>query len=366
MQRMFESIGLLLTQCLIEFSITLTPVRGISKMGLWRMMLTFQKNCYHSYCMITILQERLIQPSLLILSVCSLIFWGCTQGDTPKKVSLLKRAPAVSAGEEDTKEDVIQFGFNLRLGPKEDVLIYTSFLRYLEETTGKRFRIKFTEKYEDTVENLGKGITGFSAIDSLSYVMGRDRYGDTIAYLASGVNDEGDARYRAVIFVRPESTIETLGDIKNKSFAFGSRISTLGHLIPRKMLEDAGITLEDLSSVTYTGSHINTVRAVLNGEFEAGVIQEGLAVRLVSEGKIKILKRSVAYPSSIIAFNSDMESGIVEEVKSALLEFVPKGRHKHMLIDWEKTEMPLGFTRISESDFYRIAILARKYGLIQQ
>lgn len=330
------------------------------------MMLLLQKNCYHTYCMVVDFQDRLFRNSLLILSLFSLIFWGCTQGDTPKKVSLLKRTPLVSAGAEDKREHVLQFGFDLRLGPKEDVRIYTPFIRYLEDTTGKRFRIKFTEKYEDTIDNLGKGVTAFSAIGSLSYVMGRDRYGDTIAYLVSGVNTEGDARYRAVIFTTPDSTIETLGDIKNKSFAFGSKMSTLGHLVPRKMLEDAGITLEALSSVRYTGSHINTVRAVVNGEFEAGGIQEGLAARLVSEGKIKIIKRSVPYPSSIIAFNRDMESRIVEEVKSALLEFVPEGKHKHMLIDWEKTEMPLGFTRISESEFYKIAILARKYGLIQQ
>jgi phosphonate transport system substrate-binding protein len=301
---------------------------------------------------------------IIFISFFLVLFLGCTKKETPKKVSLYKRVSEVPGKMGDSEEDVLWFGFDLRLDPKEDVRIYTPFLRYLEETTGRHFRIKFNERYEDTVEGLGKGTIHFAAIGSLSYVFGRDRYGERIRYLVSGLNKDGRPSYQAVIFTSPESNIKDIGDLKGKSFAFGSRMSTQGHLIPRKMLEDAGITLEDLSYYVYTGSHINTVKSVLNGECSAGAIQDNLAKRLAREGKIRILKVSNPYPSSLIAYNGDIDNKIVEAVRSALLSFEPRGRHKDMLIDWDKTEMPLGFTIVNEYEFYKVAVLARKYGLL--
>jgi phosphonate transport system substrate-binding protein len=288
---------------------------------------------------------------------------GCTKKETPKKVSLYKKTGQAVDKKEGPAPNTLWFGFDLRLGPKEEVQIYTPFLKYLEEATGKRFRIKFTEKYKDTVENLGNGITHFAALGTLSYVIAEDRYG--IRYLVSGVNQEGDPRYHSMIFTRPDSSIENISDLKGKCFAFGSEMSTQGHLIPRKMMEKAGVKLEDLSRHMYTGSHLNAVKAVLNRNCDAGGIQDVLANRLASEGQIKILKISGSYPSSLIAYNKNLDDKTIESVRSALLAFEPAGKHKDMLVDWNKTEMPLGFTVLNEFELKKVTDLAREYGLLK-
>ena len=303
-------------------------------------------------------------PFLIIVSVLFLLFPGCVKKETPKKVSLYKRAGDPAEKFEKPQPNTLWFGFDLRLGPKEEVSIYTPFLHYLEKATGRRFRIKFTQKYEDTVKNLGTGVTDFAAIGPLSYVIGEQEYG--IRYLVSGVNSDGDPKYHSVIFSRPDSPLQDLSDLRGRCFAFGSEISTQGHLIPRKMLEDDGITLEDLSEYIYTGSHVNAVKAVLNGACDAGGIQDTLAHRLASEGKIKILKISGPYPSSLIAYNNSVDAKIVESVRLALLAFEPRGRHKEMLVDWDKTEMPLGFSRINEPELKKVMALASKYGLAHE
>jgi phosphonate transport system substrate-binding protein len=303
--------------------------------------------------------------SLLII-LFFLILPGCAQKDSSKKVSINKRTPKAPAEREDRKKEDLQFGFDLRLGPKEDVRIYTSFLRYLENSTGRRFRIKFTGHYEDSVENLGNRLIHFATVDSLSYVMGREKYGYGIQYLVSGVNSEGDPKHQAIIFTRPDSEIHGLKDVMGRSFAFGSKMSSHGHLIPRKMLEDAGISLKDLSRHVYTGSDMSTIRAVLNGDYEAGGTHNILAKKLSLEGKIKIIKMSKPFPSSLIVYNSSVENKTVEAVRSALLEFEPMGKHKAILVDWDRTEMPLGFTEVNKYEFYKIAVLARKYGLLNK
>ncbi len=216
----------------------------------------------------------------LILFSIFFITSGCNGREEPKKVSLYKKSDASGKNVSIAQPNTLWFGFDLMLGPKEEVQIYSPFLKYLEKTTGRRFRIRFTRKYEDTVENLGKGITHFASLGTVSYVIGEEKYG--IKYLVSGVNHEGDPRYHSVIFSTPDSIINTVRDIRGQCFSFGSKMSTQGHLIPRKMLEDEGITLDNLGRFIYTGSHINSVKAVLNGECDAGGIQDILANRLAS------------------------------------------------------------------------------------
>ncbi len=300
----------------------------------------------------------------ILLGLTVLMIAGCTESETPKKVSLYKRSGDISEQSKLPKQNTLWFGFDLRLGPKEEVIIYTPFLKYLEQNTGRRFRIKFTEKYEDTVNNLGTGITDFAAIGSMSFVIGKETYG--INHLVSGVNHEGDTTYQAMIITGIKSGIDNIKDIRGKCFAFGSEMSTQGHLIPRKILEDNGITLEKLGRHMYTGSHLKAAMSVINGKCEAGGIQDVLAKRLESEGKIRILKVSKPFPSSVIAYNSSVDKLAVKEVKAALLAFDPSGKHKKMLVDWDKTEMPLGFTEINELEFNKIKILAEKYGLLKK
>lgn len=306
---------------------------------------------------------------LLIASLMTLAYWGCSQENAPKKISFSETTSDAlenlrTRKREETEKNTLNFGFDLRLGPKEDVRIYTPFIKYLEKLTGRRFRIKFTEKYEDTVDNLGNGITHFAAIGSLSYVIGRETY--EIKCLASGLNNKGLPSYQSMIFTRPGSDIQNLEDIRGKNFAFGSRMSTQGHLIPRKMLEDAGIRLYDLSYYVYTGSHTNTVRAVLNGDFDAGGIQDSLARRLEAEGKIRIIRESKQYPSSLICYNPALDTGIIQAVRHALMSFEPRGKHKDMFVDWDKTEMPLGFAAVDKTALDEVAALALKYGLIRK
>ena len=119
------------------------------------------------------------------------------------------------------------------------------------------------------------------------------------------------------------------------------------------MLENAGITPANLKGYSFTGSHTNTARAVLNGEYDAGGIQDNLAKRLVKEGKIKILAVSKPYPSSLICYSKYVDPLIIKAVKSTLLSFDPKNKHKKQLVDWDKTEMSNGFTEYSEMSLKR-------------
>jgi len=289
---------------------------------------------------------------------------SCQDRERPKKVSLYKRSITTKDAQIDVyHEKVLKFGFDLRLGPKEDVEIYSPFLRYLEESTGYRFTIKFTERYEDTVRNLGKGITDLAAIGSVNYIIAKNKY--NVGCLAMGLNYDGRPEYRAVIFTKPDSPIKSLKDLRGKSFAFGDRFSTQGHVIPRKMLEDAGLSLLDLKNYAFTGSHTNTVRAVINGEYDAGGVQDSLANRLAQEKRIRIIAVSKPYPSSLIAYNKGVLPSVIDDIKKALFSLEPMGKDASFLKNWDKTEMPGGFTECSEEMLKEIESLVIRYKLLR-
>jgi len=301
--------------------------------------------------------------SVFLIVVTLVLTSGCIGDRDEINIDLNKTQEGVVRFPQDDT-DVIYFGFDLRLSPKEDARIYTPFLQYLSEETGQTFKIRFTPEYASTQDELGQGITRFAALGGLSYIQAHENYGVTC--IARGVNEEGSGEYRAAIITRPDSDINRIEDIRNKSFCFGSFYSTQGHLIPRKMLEDANITLSDLECREYTDSHLNSANAVIAGECEAGGIQDTLAISLAEEGKIRIVAFSDYYPSSGISANRDVDPALVKAVKKALLDFDPEGKHAYLLTDWDKTEMPCGFMEASDEDYAELRELAIRYGMVER
>lgn len=258
---------------------------------------------------------------------------------------------------------VVYFGFDLRLNPKEDVRIYVPLMRYLSEKTGYTFKIRFTREYESTQENLGRGVTQFAILGPVSCIQAHRSYG--VIPLVRGLNEEGRGEYQAAIFTRPDSKIKSIEDVKGHSFAFGPRDSTQGHLIPRKMLEDAGISLSSVQKYDYMESHKATAEAIISGRFDAGGMQDTLAKAMVREGRIRIVNFSRLYPGSGISANKDINPELIEAVKKALLELDPKGRHREILTGWEKTEMPSGFVEARYEDYAELEEIALKYGIVR-
>jgi len=162
----------------------------------------------------------------------------------------------------------------------------------------------------------------------------------------------------------PDSPIRRIEDLRGKRFAFGSITSTQGHLIPRIILAQHGIALEDLASYEWTGSHRNCANAVAAGRFDAGGMQDTLGRELERAGIIRVIYTSRYYPSSGIAASRDVPAEALAKVNQALIDFEPKGRHAERLFDWDKTEMPNGFVDADDEDYSELREWYRRFGLL--
>lgn len=303
---------------------------------------------------------RLFFSLVMIMMAVALV--SCDDAKNPKKVRLDSREtlPAGNAGQ--PVDESLRFGFDLRLTPKEDVKIYLPFLRYLAKATGRKFTIVFTDNYEDTARYLGDGLIHFAALGPVNCLRAQKKYG-TIC-LAVGKNRAGRPEYQAAIVVRPDSPLMTLDDLHGRTLVFGNQLSTQGYLIPRAMLDEAGVPLAALRHYSFAGSHDKVARAVLNGEYDAGAMQDVLAGQLAAQGKLKIIAISRPYPASLICANSKVDPALREKVRQALLAFDPQGKHANDLVNWEQTEMPTGFVAYNDHDFLQLRALAKRYGLV--
>lgn len=260
------------------------------------------------------------------------------------------------------KQKVYVFGFDRRLEPKEDVRIYAALLEYLERETGYDFALHVTPKDGNLVREIGDGLVDFAVVGTLTYLQAHELYDARM--LVKGVNEENESVYRAAIVTRVDSKIKVLKDLNGRSFAFGASSSTQGHLIPRLMMEQAGIDISNLRSYDYTGSHAETANAVISGRADAGGMQDTLAQSLADRGLLRIIAWSDPYPSSGVLAGAQVPAEVVEAVTAALLAFDPKSQDSKGLYHWERTEMPNGFSLAEDSDYIELHRWAEKYGLL--
>lgn len=255
-----------------------------------------------------------------------------------------------------------QFGFDLRNGPEEDALQYLPLLKYLEQKTGVRFVLKFSNSSLQLLSDLIHDKVDFAAIGAASYLNALPSA--PILPLVKGLNADGEAGYRAIVVVTPESPLHRLQDLKGKRLAFGSTSSTQGHWIPRIMLHRAGMSLQDLGSFYFTGSHRACAEAVITHQADACGLQDTLAMRLTAAGKLRQLAVSDLYPSSGIFVRASVPADIRERVRRALIEFDPQGKDQAGLYHWESTEMAGGFVTATRADYETLRAWAEKLGLL--
>jgi phosphonate transport system substrate-binding protein len=97
--------------------------------------------------------------------------------------------------------------------------------------------------------------------------------GDVIPILTSEEQD-GSTAYVAVLYVRANSGIQSLEQMKGHSLAWADPNSASGYLIPRAEFRAMGIDSDPgkyFSRTGFAGGHEQGVVAVLNGQYDAGV-----------------------------------------------------------------------------------------------
>ena len=102
----------------------------------------------------------------------------------------------------------------------------------LNKETGLHFKTSVATSYAAVIEAMGAGKVDIGWLATFSYVLAKDKYDVELLLI---VQRFGSPFYRGQIMVRSDSGINSLKDLKGKSFAFVDPASTSGHLYPKTL-----------------------------------------------------------------------------------------------------------------------------------
>ena len=111
---------------------------------------------------------------------------------------------------------------------------------------------------------------------------------DIEAFAVAETKKAGRTFYHSLVVARKDSGIQTVADLKGKTFAFVDPSSTSGHLFPKAGLIKAGFNPDkDFGRVIFSGSHDSNAVAVQNGKVDAVAIADRILDAAINKGLTK-------------------------------------------------------------------------------
>jgi ABC-type phosphate/phosphonate transport system substrate-binding protein len=159
-------------------------------------------------------------------------------------------------------------------GPAIDYVLYSNYDRQVQALLAKQIDIAWNT--------------------NLAWVKAHRRTNGTCRALAMR---DVDAQFTTILVARTDRSIETLSDLRGKRLALGSADSAQAAILPIHYLQQAGVEPErdctllrfdlDVGKHGDTGtSELEVLRALRDGQADAGALGDTTWIRQVSEGRI--------------------------------------------------------------------------------
>src|SRR5262245_48886250 len=152
---------------------------------------------------------------------------------------------------------------------------------YLGKRTGAKVEITIPANYAAVVEALVNDQVDVAHLGGFTYVQASRR-----ADVQPLVQRDRDREFHSKFVTQAGSSVQSLADLKGRSFAFGDVNSTSGHLMPEYFMRKEGVDPQVIAKAIYTGAHDATLLAVANGKVDAGALDEAVLQRLTTSGKV--------------------------------------------------------------------------------
>jgi len=216
--------------------------------------------------------------------------------------------------------------------PVEDPSVYenvfTDFIAYLSEKTGKKVKWYGAESYAAQVEAMRSGrlhVAGIStgptafAVNLAGYV--------PFAIMSS---PEGDYGYKLQLITHKDTDIMEVKDLKGRKVAHVTPSSNSGNQAPRALFGELGVVPDEDYEVSYSGKHDNSIMGVANKDYEAAPIASTVLDRMVDKGQVsrddlRVIWESDPFPTTSYGLAHDLTPELQANIREAFLTFDWKG-----------------------------------------
>lgn len=250
--------------------------------------------------------------------------------------------------------------------PTELARSYQPLTDLLRERLGVPVEYVPVTDYGAAVQALAAGKVDFAWLGGFTHVQARN-----LTRVVPVAMRDIDREFKSVIVASTAAGIARPEDLKGKTFAFGSKSSTSGHLMPRYYLEkELGIDPDKdfAGAPVYSGAHDATVKLVESGKVAAGAVNIQVWERLVADRKVDPSKVAVVwttppYVDYVWTARAALAPELVARFKQAFLSLdAADPRHKAVLERMGATR----YVAASPEDFDATEKVAREVGLLEK
>jgi phosphonate transport system substrate-binding protein len=171
---------------------------------------------------------------------------------------------------------------------------YKPLANYLAAKLGRTVELRTVDTWEGLAKSLANGETDLALMGPWGYVLANHEAG---AQAISTILYDGKPEYFALMITHPDSGIQTVQDLKGRTFAFGDKGSTSGYLIPLHYFMTQGINPDTyFSKVLYT-KHQAIETQVAAGQLDAGADYNRNRTAMIEQGLLKAERSKIIWQS---------------------------------------------------------------------
>ncbi|HWR72519.1 MAG TPA: phosphate/phosphite/phosphonate ABC transporter substrate-binding protein [Nitrospirota bacterium] len=195
---------------------------------------------------------------------------------------------------------------------------------YLSQKTGMQVQFTILSRYGNIIDSFKQERMDGAFFGSFTGALAIEKLG--VIPLARPVNLDNTSAYRGYLFVRKDSGIRDVKDMKGRKMAFVEKATTAGYVFPLAYLKERGITdIKGFFSETFiTGSHDAAINAVLNKKADIGAAKHSMYDRVRAEDprvdkELVVIATSPWVPSNGLCVRKDLDKELQKKLKEALL-----------------------------------------------
>ena len=217
-------------------------------------------------------------------------------------------------------EELIKLGVISLAPPSKIFKQWQPFADYLSERLNRKVEIVIPrgfKKIKSAIENKEMDIF---FINSLIYY--RLKQAGKAVPVAQMQNIEGSNLSQSVLFVRSDSDIDSLRDLKGKKVAFVSPMGAGGYLAPRATFYKQGIKTKTQTQEQFTKNLSSSIHKVLLGDVKVGTmcaINYQLMSKRLDMGDLRIIEASENYPEGMIGASPELAKNIRRKIADILI-----------------------------------------------
>lgn len=241
---------------------------------------------------------------------------------------------------------------------------YQPVADYLSKKAGVKVELCVLSRYGNILENFVSNRLDGAFFGSFTGALALRKL--PVEALARPEYLDGTSTYHGLLFVRKDSGISSVNEMKGKRFAFVDKATTAGYLLPLYYFRMQGI--DDHRSwfreTYFAGTHETSIYDVLEKRADVGAAKNSVFARLASRdplisAELMILAKSPDVPENGLCVREDLGTSLKTKFKETLL---------NMNHDEEGREVLTGFgarrfIATTEEDYAVVFDFAAKIGL---